>query len=371
MKKVKVLHIIEKLENRGAEKQLVLLANGLHQNGFDVSVCCFRSGGELGKELIKNKIHLIEFEKNHRIDLGFLFKLIRFIQKNKFQIIHTHVFTANLWGRLAASVASVPIIVSHEHGSFTLSSKFRKFSNRFLAKKTNIIFVVNEDLKIQFVVKNKIPSAKIQILSNGLDFNQLNGKKSNLQKKFSTISPLIGTVGALEPRKNHISLLAAAQRFLQKYPSAEFLFIGDGEEKSILEKTTSQLKLNNKVHFLGNRNDVFPLLKMMDVFVLPSFTEGTSLALLESLAVGTPVVATSVGGTPEVLHFGKYGYLLENSSPESIAKGLETILTDSTYDKNFKEKTKRYVKKHFDIRNSVSELSRTYNLLINRQNNAK
>ena len=371
MKKIRVLHIIEKLENRGAEKQLVLLAKGLYKQGFDVSVCCFRSGGELGVELVQNQIPLIEFEKKKRIDLNFFFKLVHFIRKNRFQIVHTHVFTANLWGRLAAKIAGVPVIISHEHGDFTLSSKFRRFTNRIFEKITEIVFVVNRDLSDQFVKKNKIAVSKIQILLNGLDFNQLNGKKSNLQKRFESVFPLVGTVGALEPRKNHSSLLTAAKQFLEKYPTAQFLFIGEGEEKRVLEIATDQLQLRNNIHFLGNRNDVFPLLKLMDIFVLPSFTEGTSLALLESLAAGTPVVATAVGGTPEVLNNGKYGYLLKNSTPEAIVIGLETILTDSTYDKNFKEKTKRYVKKHFDIQNSVFELSETYHHLLQKKKNEK
>ena len=364
-----ILHVIENLENRGAERQLVLIARGLRRRGHRVEVCCLRDGGELGYRLRAEGIPVFEFHKKGRFDAALLARLVQFVHQGQFDVLHTHVFTANLWGRLAALLAGTPVIISHEHGAFTLASPLRMLANRVLSQFTDLSFVVSQELVHRFAAENRIPPERLRLLPNGLDFSRLNGQESDLRKVFAGRFPLIGTVGALEPRKDHQTFIYAAKLLLKKYPGAQFLVIGDGELRHALENSIQKLQLEDHVHLLGQRNDVFGILKMLDVFVLSSTTEGTSVALLEAMAAGCPVVATSVGGTPEVLHWGRFGNLVPPKNPMALAQSIDDLLQDKSQAQSMANAAKKHVFEHYDIERTVEHLEETYFSLLHAEKN--
>ena len=362
-----ILHIIESLENRGAERQVMLLTTELRRRGHRVEVCCLRPGGELTHRLREACIPVFEFDKSGRVDLGLLRKLMWFVRTGQFDVVHTHVFTANLWGRLAAWFGNVPVVLSHEHGDFTLSSPFRMTVNRILSRFTDRSFVVSQELIRRFEENNHIPRGKLVLVPNGLDFTRLNGQVSDLKPLFERVFPVIGTVGALEPRKDHHTFLYAARLLLKRFPSAQFLIVGDGELLRELEDQAHRLHLEGHLHLLGKRNDVFAILKLMHVFVLSSVTEGTSIALLEALAAGRPVVATSVGGNPEVLQWGRLGSLVPPRNPLALAQSIETLLSDRKQCQRMGAAAQKFVLENHNIERTASKLERLYYQILQKK----
>lgn len=173
---------------------------------------------------------------------------------------------------------------------------------------------VSEDLK-RFITKNVgVPSERIKVIYNGQDVlpRMALEKKRRLQDELGLgeDEQLVGMVGSLYPVKGHKYLLAAVPRILKAHPHTTFLIVGRGELASQLKEEVKRSGLEKQVRFLGFREDVSALLSLMDIFVLPSLSEGLSIALLEAMTAGKPVIATSVGGNPEVVVDGETGFLV-------------------------------------------------------------
>jgi glycosyltransferase involved in cell wall biosynthesis len=192
------------------------------------------------------------------------------------------------------------------------------------------VIAVSQALRRFLVQDVQVPNTKVQTIYNGIDVEQFSSKTPREQFRQSLGIPsearVIGTVGSLYPVKGQTHLLQAMAQVVKRVPTAVCLIVGRGELLSTLQQQANELQLGERVKFLGFRSDVAELLSLMEVFILPSLSEGLPLSLLEAQAAGKPVVASRVGGNPEVVENGKTGFLVPPSEPDMLAERIVQLL---------------------------------------------
>ncbi len=331
---VRVCHLIWSLMRGGAERQAVELAVGLHGPEFAVSLDCLTESGPLAADLAAAGVPMRCWNKRPGLDLLLPFRLAGRLRRERVQILHAHMFTAALWGRLAAKLAGVPAVVDHEHSTHTLDQPKRTRLDRLLLPWTGRLVAVSGNLEARFRQAG-YPERKLTVIRNGIRLEGLarpegDSARAEARKSLGLAADdtVLAVVGMLEPRKDHVTLLAALPEVARARGRVTLLAAGDGPLRAELSEQAAGLPAGAQVRFLGDLPNVRPVLWAADVYVSSSITEGTSLALLEALAAGTPVVATAVGGTPEVLEGDQCGLLCPPSDPVRLAETICACLAD-------------------------------------------
>ena len=328
---VNVMHIIEDLENGGAERVLVTLVSGLDPQRFRPVVCCLTKKGRMAAELEGRGIPVVTMNKRPKLDLAMLLRLRQMMRAQKIAIVHTHVFTANLWGRLAAILARVPVLITHEHSTFTVENRYRRWIESGLMRRTHKMIAVSENLRRRFVSEGRFAPDAVMTIHNGVRLQSSplsEARREQLRQELGLekFDHVIGTVGRFEPRKNYPLLIEAMPMILQQHPSAALLMIGAGPEEEKLRQQVRDAGITEQVVFTGYRSDITDLLGVMSTFCLSSTTEGISMAILEALLAGVPVVATQVGGNPEIIPDRSYGTLVPSGDAKALAEALSETL---------------------------------------------
>jgi glycosyltransferase involved in cell wall biosynthesis len=254
-------------------------------------------------------------------------------------IVHTHTAKAGLLGRLAARAAGVPTVVHTYHGhvlrgyfSPAKTALFRWIETR-LAASADALVAVSESVKDDLVGLGIASAGKIRVVPLGLDLAHLAGAlpRGALRREagIEDAAPLVGMVGRLVPIKDAPTFLRAASIVARSREDARFALVGDGEERPALEALCREMGLDGRVTFFGWRRDLAAVYGDLDVVVNASRNEGTPVALIEALAAARPVVATRVGGTPDLLGEGERGRLVPPGQPEELARAVLETLTGS------------------------------------------
>lgn len=369
MKQIKIAFVIESLEHRGAQKLMVDWAILLQQKGFDVHIVSFRYGqSPLIQKIRKADLPLKFFHKTGRVDVSFFRDLIFYFKMEKFDIVHTHVFTANLWGQLAAMWSKIPVRILHEHGYFSISSKFRGHVVRWIAKRSTRIMVVSNHLKEEFVNRAGIPADKIEVVRNGVDWTSFDLPVHSEALRNGRF--VVGAVGALEERKDPFNFIRAAEKILRKRNNVEFWWVGDGPLFPQVQDYLKEKKLTQNIKLWGSQPFVRPFLDQMDVFVLSSKTEGVPLSLLEAMGSGLPSVATRVGENESIISNSENGLLVPSENHDSLSEAIKKLLNSPQKRSVFGKKAKAFTRSHFSLANSVDHLTALYKQLVEGQNDA-
>lgn len=364
VRRLKVLHVIEDLENGGAERVLINLALGLDKKKFEVAVCCLTRKGRMASELEAEGIAVHVMHKRPGLDARLVWRLRSLMRKLQIDIVHCHVFTANLWGRLAAVLACVPVIITHEHSSFTIDDARRLRLEQWLMRYTTQAISVSEELRQRLVTQGRLPEDKIIALHNGLKFsNAAEATRSErLRQEFglARFQWLIGAVGRLEYRKNYPLLLEAFVRVQQQLPQCGLLFVGAGPEEERLRQHARALGIAEHVIFAGYHKNVAQWLNLMNVFCSSSQTEGISMAILEAMAAGVPVVATRVGGNPEIIPAREFGILTPSNDASALAQALLEMLQQPEAAQRIAHKARERVLQHFSEAQMLTRVEELY-----------
>ena len=355
MRRVKVLRIIARLNIGGPAIHTILLTAGLnnagsHQQGaeglaFESTLVTGVEGKHEGNMLdlaaAKGVEPIIIPQLRRNIDpiggLIALFKLYRLMRREKPHIVHTHTATAGLLGRLAARLAGVPVILHTFHGHVLrgyfgpLQSKVLVWIERFLARLSDRIVTVSEGQRRELAGYGIAPLEKITVVPLGFELEALlacESHRGELRRELGLAyeNKLIGIVARLVPIKNHRLFLQAARVVAEAVPQARFLVVGDGELREELEAYARDLGLDGKAFFTGWRRDLARLYADLDVVALTSINEGTPVSLIEAMAAGVPVVATGVGGVPDVVVDGETGHLVEAGEVKGMAEAIVELL---------------------------------------------
>jgi glycosyltransferase involved in cell wall biosynthesis len=326
----KVLQLIPTLDRSGAEKQAAILARGLPRDRFRVEVAALTRLGPLAEELEAAGVPVTLIGKRLKIDPFCLERLVRFIRDKKFDVVHTWIFAANCYGRVAARRAGVRVVVTSEMAVDLWKGKGHFAIDRRLARITDRI-VGNSQAVVDFYRHQGIPSDKLAMIRSGIEpFDPPAIDRAEVRGEFGVSSdqPLVVYAGRLAPQKGLDDLLFALDLLQHVMPDVRTLIVGAGPLRTELEELARMHKLEDKVRFLGHRDDVPRLFSAADVVVLPSLYEGLPNVVLEAMMCGKPVVATSAPGTTEVVVDGETGLLVPPRKPAEITRALRAIILD-------------------------------------------
>ncbi len=326
--KRRVLHIIPTLDRAGAEKQLTLLAGGLSRNDFDVHVCAITRGGPLAADLARQNVPLTIIGKQWKFDPAAYWQLRRHIGRLKPDFVHTWMFTANAYGRAAALGAGVRHIVASERCVDPWKMWHHLAIDRHFAKRTARI-VVNSRGVQEFYVEHGLPADKFRLIPNGIGpaaASTVSREELLAELNLPPNARLMGAVGRLWPQKRIKDLIWATDLLKVIRDDAHLLIIGDGPQRQILERYRRMCQLEDKVHFLGERDDVARLMPHFDLLWLASGYEGLPNVVMEAMSCGVPVVATDIWGNRELVVHDQTGYLTPVGDRASFARFAHKIL---------------------------------------------
>lgn len=383
MEKIKVAQIITRLDRGGSTDVVLLIASKLNQIGYQTTLI---SGftvdpPENMEEYISRAgvkricIHRLRREINPFNDFLALVKLYRIIRKEKFDIVHTHTSKAGLLGRMAAWLARTPIIFHHPHGHVfygyfgSLTSKAIILMEKLSALFTDRIFTLTE-LGKKDHIKFKIgPAEKFLPVYCGIELSKFSDVKIDpvQKKKEFEISPhelVVGMVARLVPVKGCEYFIKACAQVKKEISNTKFMLIGDGPMKDELKRLSSQLGISESIIFTGNRNDVPELLNIFDLFVLSSLNEGLGRVLIEAQACGKPVVATNVGGIPEVVKDGQTALLVPSKNVSRLAQAVVSLLKDESRARKMGEAGRKWVDAKFSSELMMEKITQSYDEFI-------
>lgn len=379
--KTKLLYLITQSEFGGAQKYVYSLATSISRERYEIFVGC-ATGGELIRRLQQANIKVFpipELEKERFTpmkDLSAFRSIWRLIRQVNPTIVHANSTKAGFWGRLAARLAGVPVIIFTAHGFILnepmgLAEWLLFWAIEFIGVNAGdaIITVSEFDRRtaVQYLI---LPSSLLRIW-NGIEIDSFQNTPALLSikdpKSDLGISPddrTVGTVANFYENKGLRYFLQAAARVRRVFPKTSFIIIGDGQARPALEDLSAQLDLKNSIHFLGRQKDVLQWMPFFDVFVLSSLKEGMPFSLLEAMSTARPVVGTAVGGIPEAVIDGKTGILVPPRNPEAIANAIVSLLKNPMRAREMGEAGRKRVLECFTLEKMVKETEAFYQALL-------
>jgi len=336
MRNVRPVHVLlfcHTLEPGGAERVVLSIAQGLDRRKFAPVACAFKNGPLLATFRQLN-IPVFVFDRRAR-DPRNACDLLRIIRTHRIHILHSHAFTASVWGRLIGTLAHVPVLLTTEHTIASAKTRLQRSVDRLLSPLADKTIAVSDAVRQSHIVEEKIQPAKIVTIYNGISpWHESNVEKhparASLQEEFR-LPPharILATVGRLALPKGHGVLLEAFRLVQQSHPDTYLLVAGEGPLEGQLRHSAATLGIEKKVIWAGFRPDARRILAAADVCVVPSIREGFSLALLEAMSVGRPIVASDVGGNAEALNGNECGVLVRPGDPTALAQAIASILSD-------------------------------------------
>ena len=351
---IRVLHIVLSLQVGGLEKFVLDLIDK-YPPDIKPFIVCLERKGELGLQY--DRLDIDELNKGTGLCLKIIPQLIVLTKRLAIDIIHTHNPGPQFYGAIVGCLTGLPVIHT-KHGRNYPTDKKKVWLNRFSSFLTDKIVAVSQNAADVCLKVEKIPSTKVSVILNGIDINSFFPAGNGPEKARGVVR--IGIVARLSAEKDHQTLLKACKQLATHTTGFHLDIIGDGPLRDTLEKTIRTHRLNTYVSFSGMRHDVPELLRQLDMFVLSSTTEGISLTLLEAMATGLPVVATSVGGNPEVVIDGETGYLVPPQNPEEMAEKLLLLIKDESLRRRMGENGRERVIAQFSIKGVARKYKELY-----------
>jgi glycosyltransferase involved in cell wall biosynthesis len=350
-KKIKILHIVPSLLPGGAEKMAVELAKFSDRDLFEVEFLCLRAGGLWEEALRQAQVPFTVIGTLKWPIIFNLFKIIKFIRVSAPDIVHTHLFGADFYGRICARLAGVKKIISTEQNLNWNESWFKKIAKFFTAKLAVKIVAASGAIKKYLIEQEGVPAEKIAVIYNGVEIE----KYLNNRRDYSNVLR-IGSVGRLTKQKGFDYLVRAAADI----PKVEFVIAGTGEEENILQEEINKLGLSGRVKLIGVQKDVSGFLKTLDIFVLPSRWEGFGIVILEAGLSGLPVIASRLDGILEIISDGQDGLLFEPDQVGDLTDKLKKLLINNEERAYLGKNLQQKVKDKFDIKKIVRQYEELY-----------
>lgn len=360
MKPVTVLHVIGGGEFGGAEQHILNLAAGLKFTEINLKLCCLYA--EPFYTIARQAgVAAWRLPMQGKFDVGIIKRLAKLIADQQVDVVHTHGVRANLVGRLAARLAHRPVITT-VHSCLRndypqpLTRWVYTVIERGTATLTHRFIAVSESLRDQLAGQG-VPLPKISVVYNGIDFTHYD--LLQLVRDEAAV-PTVGVIGRLHPVKGQQHFIQAATAVLADRPDTTFVVAGTGNQQARLEELATKLEIEDKVRFLGFVDDVPALLTSLDLVVIPSLAEGFGLIAAEALALEVPVVATRVGGLPEVVQDHATGLLVNPADEADLARGIVWMLNHPHEAKEMAQKGSHYVRQHFSSQGMAKHTKRLY-----------
>ena len=357
MAKIKILNIIDSLYAGGAESLLKnFLIEAKKYEDFEIDVCTLYSRNVFAEELKSKGVRVYDLGLSFKYNFWGVFKLVKLIKSDNYDIVHVHLFPADIFVALASLfIRNKPKFIFSEHSVYNRrrSSKIFRLIDKFTYSRYQKIICVSNMVRNALI--NWLPevASKTVVIKNAVPVGKIREKKENLYD--------ILFVGRLERAKG-VDVLLNALKFLKETNGMNLksAIVGDGSLRDSLKSLSKDLGVEENVEFLGIRKDIKGLMQLSKIFVLPSRWEGLPMVILEAMALGMPVIATKVGGIPEVIEDGTDGILVEPENPEELAKAIEKLLGNEEFRKTISLNTYLKIKEEYSIEKYTEKLLHCY-----------
>lgn len=320
---MKVAHVVLSLEPGGTERLVVDMATRL-AGVMGVRVYCLDRAGDWAAHLSARGIPVDVIGRRPGFDLPLAFRLARLARAHGIDVLHCHQYTPFVYGRLAALATPGLLVVFTEHGRLSDAppSWRRRVANLALGRLPGPMFAVSSELRA-FMAAEGLPSARVAVIHNGIEPGPPPSADARRAARATLGIPesafVIGTAARLDPVKNLPLAVAAFAEAMASHESARFVIVGDGPERNRIETAAAACGVERRIEWCGYRSDVRALLPAFDLYVNTSVMEGVSVTILEAMAAGLPVIATAVGGTPEIVRDGLEGALVPSRDGKAMA----------------------------------------------------
>jgi glycosyltransferase involved in cell wall biosynthesis len=335
---------------------------------FEPMVCCIHEAGPIGEEIRRTgtPVAVLGLNPGWRRPWD-IARLRRYIRDTQPQIVHTFLLTASLYGRLAAILEGVPVVIGTEVNIYERKRRHHAFAERLLMKGTSRVVASAESVRDFYVRQVHADPGKVDVIYNAVDFAQAQPTRSSADIRRECGVPadafVAGVIARLTEQKGHRFLFDAIAG-TPALANVHLMLVGGGDLRATLVRQVQDLGLSDRVHFLGPRRDLGDLLAAMDVFVMPSLWEGLPLSLVLAMGAGLPVVATAVAGIPEVVENGRTGLLVPPGDRAALGAALATLVADVPARERLGRDARASVLPRFNVEGYVQSIADLYDRLL-------
>jgi glycosyltransferase involved in cell wall biosynthesis len=367
-----IIFLTTGLNYGGAETQLYQLAIRLKARGWSTKVISMLPPEAYVKELTEAGISVLSLNMRRGIaDPRAIFKLATILRYERPQILHAHMVHANLLARTSRLLVHMPVVICTAH-SVDEGGKLREIAYRLTDPLCDLTTQVSQAGLARYVQVGAVPPRKIRFVPNGIElehFNLMPGGRERLRADLGLPESFIWlAVGRFEKAKDYPVLLQAFAQVQQQQPEVRLYIVGQGTLKQNMVELADALKISQAVQFLGIRRDVANLMRAADGYVMSSAWEGLPMVLLEASASGLPIVATRVGGIPEIVIDGQTGFLVPPQNPPALAQAMLKMMALPTGVRQAMGIQGRiYTQEHYGFDKILDEWEKIYENLIQRQ----
>jgi glycosyltransferase involved in cell wall biosynthesis len=359
-----VMQLVLSLVAGGTERLAIDIVTRL-ANTFRMVVCCLDAPGEWAGELTSRDVPVVPLHRALGFHPSIGSRVARVAEQHGVSVIHCHHYSPFVYGQIARVLNRRLRLVFTEHGRLSDDPPLmkRRIANVILGRMSGSMFAVSSALR-EHMIAEGFPAGRVGVIHNGIDPGAPPAKADRLAARrllgIADDAFLVGTAARLDSVKDLGTLIKATARLRTRRPDARVVIIGSGDEQKSLEATRLASGCPEAIHLIGYRSDVRRLLPALDVFVNSSISEGVSLTILEAMAAAVPVVATRVGGTPEVVLDGTTGLLVDSRSPEALADALFALSKTPERRAAFGSAGRARVETAFTLDRMVADYAREY-----------
>ena len=371
--KRKIFYLLDSLNIGGTETQAVELALRMDPAKYEVTLACLRKEGPLLDKLNGSAVNVLEFHPRGGIDsprgLYQLGRMIAYLRRGKFDVLHAHDLWSNMIGVVAGKLGGVPVIITSQR-DLSHADWYQGRRKKWLrkAQSSSSAVLTNARMIREGLVREEgLAESKVRVIYNGVDLDRFHSSPNIRAKLFPGMerAKLVVLVGNMHTEvKGQPTLIAAAPDVVARFPNARFVLVGDGEKREDFQAAAQATGVGANFMFLGRRNDVADILAACDIAVLPSAAEGMPNAVLEYMAAGLPVVASSVGGNVEVIADGATGLLVPPVDPPSLSQALSQLLSDDVLALRLSRQGRELVEQRFSFERLTREIGALYEELL-------
>jgi sugar transferase (PEP-CTERM/EpsH1 system associated) len=363
---LRVVHVVLSLDCGGLERIVVALVREGQRRGQCVTVICLERPGTLAPQVEALGAEVICLHKQAGIRLGLIQRVKTLLRELRPDVVHTHQIGALFYAGPPARRAGARVVVHTEHGKHYAARRRTRWLGRWAGRYAARFFCVSRDIAEEVAACRIVPQAKIDVVANGIDTAAfaVHDDPRVLRRALGIPehAPVIGTVGRLNEIKRQDLLLSAVAQI----PDAHLLLVGDGPRLGALRELARDLKIEDRAHFAGYQSQPEMYLRAMDLFALTSRSEGMPLAVLEAWAAGLPVVASRVGGLPDLIEEGRTGLLFAPDDQASLILALSNLLHDQRLTRRLGDAGREQVRSAYSVERMATDYEQVYRQLLRR-----
>ncbi len=374
MEKINVLHVLQNSNVGGVQQQLLSILRAYDRDLVQPVVCSFKPIGGIGEQIMKSGIDVVSLgvERHHRFSFEIIFGLYRLMKQRRIHVVRTHRYRANFYGRIAAGLARVPVVIPSLHDNYEKDKRWeRRLVNRLLALWTSCFVAVSDSIRLDIIQYDHIAPDNVLVIRNGVDTDRfsplVNGDSIRKELGISPDERVIGFVGRLVPAKGLPDLVAAFAEVVKDPGRVRLLIVGGGQLLQELREMAQHRGLGDTILFLGERNDVPQILTAMNMFVMSSLAEGLPNSLLEAMAAARPVIVTTAGGMGEIVREGENGLIVPIGNTVLLAAAMQKLLHDRPYAEKLGAAARQCIERSYSIRSTAKAWEDLYVRLLSRK----